>query len=155
MARRRFVVPIAAALVGVVLFVYAIRAVGWESVVDGIARVGWGLLPILGLAGARFLLRACAWRLCMPAHGRLPVGQAFTAFVAGDAIGNLTPLGMVASELRQQCTDLDSVLERRNELIAALPELAAEKGLELGGLPPDAVVDAASALRCRELQARA
>jgi hypothetical protein len=34
----------------------------------------------------------------MPAHGRLPIGQAFTAFVAGDAIGNLTPLGMVASE---------------------------------------------------------
>jgi hypothetical protein len=67
----------------------------------------------------------------------------------------ITLVGMVASGLRQQCTDLDSVLERRNELIAALPELAAEKGLELGGLPPDAVVDAASALRCRELQARA
>jgi hypothetical protein len=33
-----------------------------------------------------------------PAHGRLPIGQAFTAFVAGDSIGNLTPLGMVASE---------------------------------------------------------
>jgi hypothetical protein len=67
----------------------------------------------------------------------------------------ITLVGMVVSELRQQCTDLDAMLERRNELIAALPELAAEKGLELGGLPPDAVIDAASALRCRELQARA
>jgi hypothetical protein len=67
----------------------------------------------------------------------------------------ITLVGMVATELRQQCTDLGSVLERRNELIAALPGLAADKGLELGGLPPDAVVDAASALRCRELQAHA
>jgi hypothetical protein len=67
----------------------------------------------------------------------------------------ITLVGMVANELRQQCTDLDSVLERRNELIAALPGLAAAKGIELRGLPPDAVVDAASALRCRELQARA
>ena len=64
-------------------------------------------------------------------------------------------VGMVANELRQQCADLQSVLERRNELIDALPEQAGAKGLELGGLPPDAIVDAASALRCRELQARA
>ena len=67
----------------------------------------------------------------------------------------ITLVGMVADELRQQCADLESVLERRIELIAALPGLAEEKGLELGGLPPDAVVDAASALRCRELQAHA
>jgi len=67
----------------------------------------------------------------------------------------ITLVGMVANELRQQCADLESVLERRNEFIAALPGLADEKGLELGGRPPDAVVDAASALRCRELQARA
>lgn len=67
----------------------------------------------------------------------------------------ITLVGMVANELRRQCDDLESILERRPDLIAALPGLAAAKGLELGGLPPDAVVDAASALRCRELQARA
>ena len=66
----------------------------------------------------------------------------------------ITLVGMVANELRQHCADLESVLERRDELIAALPGLAGAKGLDLGGLPPDAVVDAASALRCRELQAR-
>ena len=67
----------------------------------------------------------------------------------------VTLVGMVANELRQQFADLQSVLERRNELIDALPELAGAKDLELGGLPPEAIVDAASALRCRELQARA
>ena len=80
------------------LFGYAVRRAGVAEILDGIRQVGWGLVPILGLAGARFLIRACAWRLCMPEHGRLSIGQAFSAFVAGDAIGNLTPLGMVASE---------------------------------------------------------
>ncbi len=66
----------------------------------------------------------------------------------------VTLVGMVTNELRQHCADIASVLERRDELIAKLPELAGAKGLEFGGLPPDAIVDAASALRCRELQAR-
>lgn len=65
----------------------------------------------------------------------------------------ITLVGMVAGELRQRYADLESVLESRNELIAALPEMAAAKGLDIGGIPPDAVVDAASALRYRELQA--
>lgn len=64
-------------------------------------------------------------------------------------------VGLVADELREQCADLESVIDRRDELIAALPGLADANQLELGGLPADAVVDAASALRCRELQARA
>jgi hypothetical protein len=66
----------------------------------------------------------------------------------------VTLVGLVAQELRECCPDLDSVINRRDELIAALPGLAAAKQLEIGGLPSDAVVDAASALRCRELQAR-
>jgi hypothetical protein len=106
--RSRHVLTVLAAVGGLVLFAYAVRRAGVSEILNGIRQVGWGLLPILGLAGARFLIRACAWRLCMPARrgpgeggpplGRLPIGQAFTAFVAGDAIGNLTPLGMAASE---------------------------------------------------------
>lgn len=49
---------LAAALGGAVLFTYAIRNVGWANVLGGISRVGWGLVPILALAGLRFLLRA-------------------------------------------------------------------------------------------------
>jgi hypothetical protein len=96
--RSRHIFTVLAALGGLILFGYAVRRAGVAEILDGIRQVGWGLLPILGLAGARFFIRASAWRLCMPPHGRLPIGQAFTAFVAGDAIGNLTPLGMVASE---------------------------------------------------------
>ena len=96
--RRRLFVPLAAALVGGLLFTLTIRNVGWTAVVSGIQRVGWGLVPILALAGLRFVLRAAAWRLCMPPHARLTLGQAFAAFLAGDAVGNVTPLGLLASE---------------------------------------------------------
>ena len=95
---RRHIVAVAAALGGSALFVYAIRDVGWSNVAAGVRRVGWGLLPILALAGVRFVLRAEAWRRCMPPSQRITHRQAFAAYLAGDAIGNVTPLGLIASE---------------------------------------------------------
>jgi hypothetical protein len=89
---------VVAGLGGAVLFAYAIRNVGWEEVAAGVRRVGWGLLPILAISGLRFVLRAEAWRQCMPAAVRLPLPQALAAYLAGDAIGNVTPLGLIASE---------------------------------------------------------
>ena len=97
-SRRRYVVAAAAGLGGAVLFAYAIRNVGWSEVAEGIRRVGWGLLPILAIAGLRFVLRAEAWRRCMAAGSRISLPQAWTAYLAGDAIGNVTPLGLIASE---------------------------------------------------------
>jgi glycosyltransferase 2 family protein len=95
---RQRVLAIVAALGGIALFTYAVRRAGVDEIVDGIQRIGWGLLPILGLAGIRFLLRAAAWRLCMPPGTVLPFSRAFSAYLSGDAVGNLTPLGMAASE---------------------------------------------------------
>jgi hypothetical protein len=95
---RKLLFSIAAAAGGLALFGYAVRAVGLDEIGDGIRRVGWGLVPILALAGLRFMLRAQCWRLCMPPRARLSFGEAFTAFLAGDAVGNLTPLGLAASE---------------------------------------------------------
>jgi hypothetical protein len=92
------VLPLAAATGGGILFLYAVRTVGLDAIGDGVRRVGWGLVPILALAGLRFVLRAQCWRLCMPSRTRLSFGGAFTAFLAGDSIGNLTPLGLAASE---------------------------------------------------------
>lgn len=62
-------------------------------------------------------------------------------------------VGLVANELRSGSADISSVLERRSELIEQVPRLAEEAGLVADGLPADVVVDAATALRCRELQA--
>jgi hypothetical protein len=95
---RRHLVTAAAALGGTVLFAYAISRVGWTDIEAGIRRVGWGWLAILALSGSRFLVRAEAWRRCMAPAVRIPFPQAFAAYLAGDSIGNLTPLGLIASE---------------------------------------------------------
>jgi hypothetical protein len=62
-------------------------------------------------------------------------------------------VGLVADELRRSSADVPSVLGRRPSLIGLVPRLALEAGLDHAGLPADAIVDAASALRCRELGA--
>ena len=91
-------ITLAAAVIGLVLFAWAVREAGPAEIADGIRRIGWGLVPILAIGGVRFLLRAESWRLCMPRGVRMPFGRAFSAFLAGDAIGNVTPFGPVASE---------------------------------------------------------
>lgn len=96
--RRARVVTAAAALAGLVLFIYAVRQAGTQEILEGIRRVGWGLLLILAIGGARFMLRAECWRRCMPPGANLTFPQAFAAFLAGDAVGTVTPLGLVASE---------------------------------------------------------
>jgi hypothetical protein len=96
--RRQYLLTGVTALGGLALFAYAVRSVGVSTITDGIGRVGWGLVPILGLAGIRFALRTQAWRQCMRADARLPFAPALAAFLAGDAIGSVTPLGLAASE---------------------------------------------------------
>ena len=98
---RRFespLLPLLGSIAGVLLFVYAVQQVGVDDLADGIRRLGWGLVPVLVLGGLRFALRAQCWRLCMPPRSRLPFPQAFASFLAGDAVGNITPLGLAASE---------------------------------------------------------
>jgi hypothetical protein len=96
--RRQHVTAAAAALAGLALFAYAVRRAGVAEIIDGIQRVGWGLLLILALAGLRFLIRAECWRWCLPPGTSFPLPRALAAFLAGDAVGNVTPLGLLASE---------------------------------------------------------
>ena len=95
---RRHLLTAAATLGGVALFAFAVRSAGVSEILQGIQRVGWGLAVILALAGLRFFLRAECWRLCLPPRAPFTIGQAFRAFLAGDAVGNVTPLGLLASE---------------------------------------------------------
>ncbi len=62
-------------------------------------------------------------------------------------------VGLVAGELRRECADIPAVLARREAMVAGLPALAEARGADLAAVSAVDVVDAASALRCRELQA--
>jgi hypothetical protein len=62
-------------------------------------------------------------------------------------------VGLLAAELRTEAPDIATVLGLREELVARVPMIAAEAGLTIGGFPRETIADAASAIRCRELQA--
>ena len=115
--RPRFsAVNIIVAVVGAALLLYTIRRVGWSDVVAGVASVGWWFALVVILGASRMAFRALAWMECATpfdstgfaseaslAQGRagageLTFGQAFGAILAADAMGNLTPLGLLASE---------------------------------------------------------
>ena len=87
-----------AAIVGVVLFAWAIRSAGPHQVLDGVRRLGAGFVLVLALGGFRSLCRASAWRLAVEPPDHLPLSLALAAFLAGDAIGNVTPFGFLISE---------------------------------------------------------
>ena len=87
-----------ATVLGLVLFAWFVSKVGLAEIWSGLGQVGWGFAPIIALAGLRFAMRAIAWGLCLEPPHRLPFRTAFAAVVAGDAVGNLTPLGLFASE---------------------------------------------------------
>jgi hypothetical protein len=97
-SRRQALLVSAGIVLGGALFAYAIGRVGLDVLADGIRRVGWGLVAILALGGVRFALRAQCWRWCLPPGVTLDFPHAFSAFLAGDAVGSVTPLGLLASE---------------------------------------------------------
>lgn len=86
------------AAAGLALFAWYVRRIGPQEILDDLRAVGWGFLAIVAITGARFALRAIAWTLCLEAPHRLRFRDAFAAVLAGDAMGNLTPLGLFASE---------------------------------------------------------
>jgi hypothetical protein len=91
---------LAAAAIGAGLLVLTVRQVGWAAIVGGVTSVGGWFLVVVALGGLRFLARARSWCLCVAGIGAPPLSaaRAFGAVLAGDAVGNLTPLGLLASE---------------------------------------------------------
>jgi Lysylphosphatidylglycerol synthase TM region len=87
-----------AALCGVALLVWSIRQGGTTAVLGGVERVGVGIIVVCLIGGLRGLIRAAAWRLCLDKEHRPTLGSVFSAYLSGDAIGNVTPFGLLISE---------------------------------------------------------
>lgn len=88
----------AGAVLGIALFAWYVRGVGPGEIWGGLRSVGWGFAAIISITGLRFALRAVALSLCVDRAHRVPFATAFNAVLSGDALGNLTPLGLIASE---------------------------------------------------------
>lgn len=91
-------ISILVAIVGVALLVFTVQRVGgWSAVVEGIAGVGWWFTVVVLLGACRMACRTRAWMACAN-DAQLRFADAFGAWIVGDAMGNLTPLGLLASE---------------------------------------------------------
>lgn len=89
---------IAVAIVGVALLIFTVERVGgWRAIVEGVAGIGWWFAAVLALGLLRMIFRTFAWLACADDR-QLRFRDAFGAWLASDAIGNLTPLGLLASE---------------------------------------------------------
>jgi hypothetical protein len=93
---RRTVLSIVSALAGAALLAWYVQRIGVHQIADGFASLGAGIVVILGLSLARFVLRSEAWRTLLP--NQMPFSSALAAVIAGDALGNLIPIGLMASE---------------------------------------------------------
>jgi len=113
--RKPRLVATVGALVGGALFAFTLHSAGLAQILAQIRQVGVGFLAVLLLSAVRMGVRSQAWRLCTDLPERFQFGDAFRAFVIGDALGNLTPLGPLASEStkavlgRTSLTTIDAV----------------------------------------------
>lgn len=83
---------------GLAVFATFVWQIGPGEIWSGIRNVGWMFPVIIALGGLRFLVRAWAWTLCVDHPHHLPLRPALTAVLAGDAVGNVTPLGPLVGE---------------------------------------------------------
>jgi hypothetical protein len=114
-------IGVAGAVAGLALFAYTIHQTGTAPIADGVRRVGAGFLIILLLAGLRMLARSWAWTLCGDDGRALRVRDTFPALLTGDALGNLTPLGLLVSEPAKA-----ALVRHRVSLLSALSGIAVE-----------------------------
>jgi hypothetical protein len=121
MSRRFAPAGVVFAALGLLLFVYFVRKAGVEQIWEYMRRLGAGFLIILALAGLRFVVRSMAWMLCFEAPHRLRFRDAFRAYLTGDALGNIVPLGIVVSEPAKAALVRDRV-----PLVAGLSAIAVE-----------------------------
>ena len=91
-------IAVVASIAGVLLFIYTFQASGPREIFRQLRQIGFGFLVVLALSTIRMAVRAKAWSLCVEDRERFGFGQAFKAYVTGDAVGNVLPLGPLASE---------------------------------------------------------
>jgi energy-coupling factor transporter transmembrane protein EcfT len=109
------------ALLGLLLFAFFVWKAGTGEIVSGIKRLGAGFLFVLAISSLRYVVRTLGWILCFEGPDRLRFRDAFRAYIVGDAMGNLTPLGIIASEPTKAALVRDRV-----PLVVAVAALAVQ-----------------------------
>lgn len=94
---RRAVLTTVLTIVGVAGFIWLVRDAGARDVLSQLKGIGIkGFCGVLALSFVRYALRSAAWVTMM--NARVPFMSAVAASIAGDVIGQVTPLSVIASE---------------------------------------------------------
>ncbi|HEY0547128.1 MAG TPA: lysylphosphatidylglycerol synthase domain-containing protein [Pyrinomonadaceae bacterium] len=86
------------AALGLALFVYFIWKANPAEIWANIKQLGAGFLLVLLVSSVRPIVRSLAWTRCFEGEQRLPFLYALRAYLIGDAVGTLVPLGIFVSE---------------------------------------------------------
>ena len=106
---------------GLLLFAYYIWKAGPQTIWANITQLGAGFIIVLLISSVRPFVRSVAWTRCFDGGVRLRIRDAFKAYLAGDALGSLTPLGMVVSEPAKA-----AFVRERVPVVASIAALAVE-----------------------------
>lgn len=117
---RRLVINLTFAAIGAALLVVTVQRAGWAEVQQSLTDIGGWYFVVMLLGGVRFAARSRAWQVCAGPAGP-SFRRAFSATLAGDALGNVTPLGLLASEPAKVFFVSDQV-----STVAAVSSVAAE-----------------------------
>ena len=121
-ASKRFTpVGIIFAALGLLLFVYFIWKANPAEIWGNIKQLGTGFVLILIISSVRPVVRALAWTRCFEGEHQLRFRDALRAYLIGDAVGTLVPLGILASEPAKAALVRDRV-----PLLAGLSAIAIE-----------------------------
>ncbi|HEV2912686.1 MAG TPA: lysylphosphatidylglycerol synthase domain-containing protein [Pyrinomonadaceae bacterium] len=109
------------AILGLLLFAYFVRTAGVGSIAGGIGRLGAGFLLVLAISAVRPVVRSLAWTRSFEGPHELRFRDALWAYLIGDAVGTLLPLGIFVSEPTKA-----ALVRKRVPLMAGLSALAVE-----------------------------
>lgn len=108
-------------ILGILLFAYFVKKAGLEEIWTDIKQLGAGFLLVVVVSSARPVVRSLAWTLTFQGEHRLRFRDALNAYLIGDAVGTLVPLGIFVSEPTKA-----ALVRKRVPLVASLSALAVE-----------------------------
>lgn len=109
------------AALGLLLFAYFIWKANPADIWTNIKQLGAGFLLMMLVSSVRPVVRSLAWTRCFEGEQRLPFAEALRAYLIGDAVGTLVPLGIFVSEPAKA-----ALVRERVPLVSSLSALAVE-----------------------------
>ncbi|MEE2754035.1 MAG: lysylphosphatidylglycerol synthase transmembrane domain-containing protein [Candidatus Latescibacterota bacterium] len=114
--------------VGLLLLGILVHQVGLSLVYEYITKLGWRIVPVLGIALSWHVSNTFAWQACFDKNDPTKPGfwQLFKTKLSGEAIGNVSPASHVGSELAKAY-----LLRRRMSVTKGLPSVVVNKTIEV------------------------